>query len=117
MAYVEEVCVCLITGRELISVDVCGSCCGGLCLCDHRQKTNFSGCMWLMLRVGHCLCDHREGTNFSGCMWLMLRWVCDFVITGSELFQSLYLAYVEEKVCVCLITGRELISVHVCGSC
>ena len=23
MAYVEEVCVCLITGRELISVDVC----------------------------------------------------------------------------------------------
>ena len=94
MAYVEELCVCLITGRELISVDVCGSCCGGLCLCDHI-----------------------EGTNFSGCMWLMLRWVCDFVITGNELFQSLYLAYVEEKVCVCLITGRELISVHVCGSC
>ena len=46
MAYVEELCVCLITGRELISVDVCGSCCAGLCLCDHRQKTNFSGCMW-----------------------------------------------------------------------
>ena len=22
---------------------------------------------------GLCLFDHREGTNFSGCMWLMLR--------------------------------------------
>ena len=37
MAYVEEVCVCLITGRELISVDVCSSCSGGLCLFDHRE--------------------------------------------------------------------------------
>ena len=29
MAYVEELFVCLITGRELISVDVCGLCSGG----------------------------------------------------------------------------------------
>ena len=38
MAHVEELFVCLITGRG----------------------TNFSGCMWLMLRGGLCLCDHRE---------------------------------------------------------
>ena len=43
---------------------------------------------------GRCLFDHREGTNFSGCIWLMLR-----------------------RVCVCVITGRELISVDVCGLC
>ena len=88
-----RVCGCLITGRELISVDACG----------------------FLLRGGLCLCDHSEGTNLSGCMWILLRCVCDCVITGRELFQWVYVAYIEEKVCVCLMTGRELISVDVCG--
>ena len=69
-----------------------------------------------MLRGGLCLCDHREGTNLSGRMWILLRCVCDCVITGRELFQWVYVAHVEE-VCVCVITGRELISVDVCGLC
>ena len=40
-----------------------------------------------------CLITRRE-LIFSGCMWLMLRRVCD-----------------------CVITGRELISVYVYGLC
>ena len=50
---------------------------GGLCLFDHREGTNFSGCMRLY--------DHSEGTNFSRCMWLMLRRVCVYMIIGREL--------------------------------
>ena len=38
------VCDCVITGRELISVDACGFLLrGGLCLYDHREGTNLSG--------------------------------------------------------------------------
>ena len=37
------------------------------------------------IEEGLWLYDHRKGTNFSRCMWLMLRRVCDCVITGREL--------------------------------
>ena len=33
----------------------------GLCFYDHREGTNFSGSMWLMLRGGLCLCHSEEG--------------------------------------------------------
>ena len=48
------------------------------------------------VQEGLCLYDHREGTNFSRCMWLMLRRVCDCVITGRELISIYVYAYVQK---------------------
>ena len=112
----------------------------GLCLYDHREGTNFSRCMWLMMRrVCDCVITGR-GTNFSLCIWLMFRRVCGCLITGRELISvdacgfllrgglclcdhsegnnlSRFMWILLRCVCDCVITGRELISVDECSLC